>query len=92
VKDTVIVAEAIEGLQAMAEAAAEGQLQPLTASAVAAAATLNIVETISFIEQDFPDAPESGFDSAVATKPIDIIEFEQVEDNRDEKPEDKDLF
>ena len=96
VKDTVIVQEAIEGLQAMAEAAAEGQLQPLTASAVAAAATVNIVETISFIEQDDQQVTETEFDSAVATKPIDILEFAEVEDSAqdraEDRPEDKDLF
>ena len=84
IKDTAIVEEAISGLQAMAESAAQGQLQPLTASAVAAAATLNIVESISFIEQDLPAEPQDDFDSAVATKPIDIVDAEEVND--------KDLF
>jgi len=84
IKDTAIVEEAISGLQAMAESAAQGQLQPLTASAAAAAATLNIVESISFIEQDEPAEPQDDFDSAVATKPIDIVDAEEVND--------KDLF
>lgn len=94
-KDTAIVEEAIAGLQELAGLASEGQLPPLTASAVAAAATLNIVETISFIEEDAAEefeaqqAEPEGHDSEgdvsdVATKPIDIVDLKETED--------KDLF
>jgi hypothetical protein len=74
VKDTIIVEDAVKGLQAMAQAAAEGKMPPLTASAVAAAAaavgSMNIIESVSFIEQDEAQA----VDSAAPTKPIDIID------------------
>lgn len=74
VKDTTIVEDAVKGLQAMAQAAAEGKMPPLTASAVAAAAaavgSINIIESVSFIEQDDAQA----VDSAAPTKPIDIID------------------
>jgi hypothetical protein len=49
-------------------------MPPLTASAVAAAAaavgSMNIIESVSFIEQDEAQA----VDSAAPTKPIDIID------------------
>jgi aminoglycoside phosphotransferase (APT) family kinase protein len=82
IKDTSIVEEAIAGLQELAGLASEGQLIALTASAVTAAATLNIVETVSFIETD------------VATKPIDIIDPEETElaEQAELKEENKDLF
>ena len=94
VKDTTIVNEAIEGLQELANLASEGQLPPLTASAVAAAATIGIVETMSFVEQGaetgfvaeagFVPEPVSGAHAYPATKPIDLVELEEAED--------KDLF
>jgi len=98
VKDTVIVEEAIQGLQELAGAASEGQLPPLTASAVAAAASVGLVETISFIEQEnepgFLAESESSSDEDAypATKPIDLLEFAEVEDRAEDRPEDKDLF
>lgn len=89
VKDTAIVEEAIAGLQELAELSTQGQLLPLTASAVAAAATINIVDSISFIEQDAAteSEPEAEYNSDAATKPIDILELEEVDET-----EDKDLF
>ncbi|MEN9343122.1 MAG: hypothetical protein RIR24_709 [Actinomycetota bacterium] len=92
VKDPKIVDEAVTGLQEMAQAANEGQLPALTASAVAAAAaafaSMNIVESVSFIEQETVEvvATESQLeiDSYPATKPIDLVELEESED--------KDLF
>jgi aminoglycoside phosphotransferase (APT) family kinase protein len=73
VKDTTIVEDAVKGLQAMAQAAAEGKMPPLTASAVAAAAavgSMNIIESVSFMDQDEVEQ----VDSAAPTKPIDIID------------------
>lgn len=89
VKDTAIVEEAIAGLQELAELSTQGQLLPLTASAVAAAATVNIVESMSFIEQDAAteSEPQAEYNSDAATKPIDILELEEVDET-----EDKDLF
>jgi len=94
VKDTTIVNEAIEGLQELANLASEGQLAPLTASAVAAAASIGIVETMSFVEQGAEPGfltetgsvaePEFGAHAYPATKPIDLVELEEAED--------KDLF
>lgn len=99
VKDTAIVEEAILGLQELAGLASEGQLPPLTASAVAAAATVGIVETISFIEQEAEPGflaqaePEFVADAYPATKPIDLLEFLESEDRESNKQdEDKDLF
>jgi macrolide phosphotransferase len=99
VKDTVIVEEAIQGLQELAGAASEGQLPPLTASAVAAAASVGLVETISFIEQEnepgFLAESESSSDEDAypATKPIDLLEFLESEDQESKKQDDdKDLF
>jgi hypothetical protein len=90
VKDTAIVEEAILGLQDLAGLASEGQLPPLTASAVAAAASVGIVESMSFIEQAAEPGflaqsePEFAADAYPATKPIDLVELEESED--------KDLF
>ena len=99
VKDTAIVEEAILGLQELAGLASEGQLPPLTASAVAAAATVSIVETISFIEQETEPGflaqaePEFVADAYPATKPIDLFELQESEDQEPTKQdEDKDLF
>jgi aminoglycoside phosphotransferase (APT) family kinase protein len=99
VKDTVIVEEAILGLQELAGLASEGQLPPLTASAVAAAATVSIVETISFIEQETEPGflaqaePEFVADAYPATKPIELFELQESEDQEPTKQdEDKDLF
>lgn len=99
VKDTAIVEEAIQGLQELAGLASEGQLPPLTASAVAAAATVGIVETISFIEQEpepeFLAQAESEFvaDAYPATKPIDLFELQETEEQElTKQDEDKDLF
>ena len=99
VKDTAIVEEAILGLQALAGLASEGQLAPLTASAVAAATTVSIVETISFVEQETEPGflaqaePEFVADAYPATKPIDLFELQESEDQEPTKQdEDKDLF
>jgi aminoglycoside phosphotransferase (APT) family kinase protein len=99
VKDTAIVEEAIQGLQELAGAASEGQLQPLTASAVAAAASVGFVETISFIEQETEPGflaqaePEFVADAYPATKQIDLFELQEFEDQEPTKQdEDKDLF
>lgn len=99
VKDTAIVEEAIQGLQELAGAASEGQLTPLTASAVAAAASVGFVETISFIEQEaepgFLAEPEPAVDADAypATKPIDLLEVLESEDQESNKQDDdKDLF
>ena len=99
VKDTAIVEEAILGLQELAGLASEGQLAPLTASAVAAAATVSIVETISFIEQETEPGflaqaePEFVADAYPATKQIDLFELQESEDQEPTKQdEDKDLF
>jgi aminoglycoside phosphotransferase (APT) family kinase protein len=99
VKDTAIVEEAILGLQELAGLASEGQLAPLTASAVAAATIVSIVETISFIEQEtepgFLAQAEPEFVAAAypATKPIDLFELQESEDQEPTKQdEDKDLF
>ena len=99
VKDTAIVEEAIQGLQELAGAASEGQLTPLTASAVAAAASVGFVETISFLEQEaeagFLAEPEPAVDADAypATKPIDLLEFLESEDQESNKQDDdKDLF
>jgi aminoglycoside phosphotransferase (APT) family kinase protein len=99
VKDTAIVEEAILGLQELAGLASEGQLPPLTASAVAAAATVSIVETISFIEQETEPGflaqaePEFVADAYPATKQIDLFELQESEDKEPTKQdEDKDLF
>ena len=99
VKDTAIVEEAILGLQELAGLASEGQLAPLTASAVAAATTVSIVETISFVEQETElgflaqAEPEFVADAYPATKPIDLFELQESEDQEPTKQdEDKDLF
>ena len=86
IKDTAIVQEAIEGLQDLAEAAQEGTLPSLSSAPPA----LQIVETISFIEQDdsveaeptFETEPEVQLDDAQKvddkTKPIDIVDDKEL--------------
>jgi hypothetical protein len=66
---------------------------------VAAAASVGIVETISFIEQEAEPGflaesePAVDADAYPATKPIDLLEFLESEDPESNKQdEDKDLF
>lgn len=90
IKDTAVVEEAVVGLQEMAVAASEGQLPPLTASAIAAATAANTVESISFIEQEPEQQQEPDPEHYPATKLIDVVEDQQTEESDEGK--DKELF
>jgi aminoglycoside phosphotransferase (APT) family kinase protein len=86
IKDTAIVQEAIEGLQDLAEAAQEGTLPSLSSAPPA----LQIVETISFIEQDDSVEVEPTIETESdvqlddtqkvddKTKPIDIVDDKEL--------------
>ncbi|MEN9749888.1 MAG: hypothetical protein RL149_966 [Actinomycetota bacterium] len=86
-KDPSIVEEAISGLNELAEAAAEGNLFPL--SEIVAAPPV-IVDSISFIEQNESDA-DYGYSTDVTVEEIEIVEVVTVESqqNTGEDPDDK---
>lgn len=74
IKDTAVVQEAIDGLQELAEAAQDGTLPTLSSAPPA----LQIVETISFIEQD--DVFEAAFEPETLAQP-------QAEPQQEEQPQ-----
>ena len=84
-KDADIVQEAINGLNDLAEAAAEGALLPM--SEVVAPV---IVDTISFIEQPEAESADYAYDTSAPAE-IEIVEVVEVvaAQSSDEEPDDK---